>query len=74
MTETHTKTPQVWLLLMAACLVLATLAPIDVPFRVPPVMVAFGVVSVEKAPVDGVMLPIWVPLIWPPVMSTFDAV
>ena len=30
MTETHTKTPQVWLLLMAACLVLATLAPVAV--------------------------------------------
>jgi fumarate reductase subunit D len=26
----HTKNPQVWLLLMAACLVLATLAPVAV--------------------------------------------
>ena len=30
MTETHTKNLQVWLLLMAACLVLATLAPVAV--------------------------------------------
>ena len=30
MIETHTKSPQVWLLLMAACLVLATLAPVAV--------------------------------------------
>jgi hypothetical protein len=30
MTEIHTKTPQVWLLLLAACLVLATLAPVAV--------------------------------------------
>ena len=30
MTETRTPNPQVWLLLMAACLVLATLAPVAV--------------------------------------------
>ena len=30
MIDFHTKNPQVWLLLMAACLVLATLAPVAV--------------------------------------------
>ena len=30
MIETRTPNPQVWLLLMAACLVLATLAPVAV--------------------------------------------
>jgi hypothetical protein len=30
MIDTHAKNPQVWLLLMAACLVLATLAPVAV--------------------------------------------
>jgi hypothetical protein len=30
MIDLHTKNPQVWLLLMAACLVLATLAPVAV--------------------------------------------
>ena len=30
MTDTRTPNPQVWLLLMAACLVLATLAPVAV--------------------------------------------
>ena len=30
MMDFHTKNPQVWLLLMAACLVLATLAPVAV--------------------------------------------
>ena len=30
MTGIHTKNPQVWLLLMVACLVLATIAPVAV--------------------------------------------